>query len=300
MDVKPFVSVMLMSVLTLPIEAQASAAEDPVVTSARQSSVPTNAEARSIQRDYAAEQSEFSKNLAAARRGDASSYIKLAGHYMGGRGVARDYSKALFWLRKAEGQKDPAAFLELSWVYFNGFGVPQDFQKSYDYARLSRNAGGSNDGVTFLMRLIMRRIGANAFKCLEYGFVYQTPQFAQCHLQLDQAQKQASLFNQHAEIARQQYELERARYAQQLEEARLAKELAEKEQEARERRARSERLFQLSEDMLCPKEGPGGIFAEPVAGCGRNKNKPQAPTVNVFVQPEKKYCGATAAGPIRC
>lgn len=95
-------------------------------------------------------------------------------------------------------------------------------------------------------------------------------------------------------MARQQYEFERSRYEQQLADAKQAQERAEREEADRERRAAAERLRQLSEDMLSPNEGPG-IFAEPVAGCGRNKNKPQAPTVNVIVQPWAQEPGAWRA-----
>lgn len=49
-------------------------------------------------------------------------------------------------------------------------------------------------------------------------------------------------------------------------------------------KAASERLFAMRADMLCPKKTRGGIFAEPVVVCGRNKNEPKPPIVNVYVR----------------
>lgn len=275
---------------TLPSET------NPAITRSR---VPSSPAVEAAPRNYAAEQAQFAAALTAARTGDNASFIKLFRYYRAGWGVEMDYEKALFWLKKAEGQKVPEAYYELSYMYQIGWGVPQDSQKSYDYARLFKNSGGSDELVTFLTRSLKSRIGDNALKCLQYGFLYQTPQFAQCNLQLDQAQQQAALLSQQAAIARQQYEFERARYEQQLLEARQANALAQKEQEARERNAASQKMLQMSEDLLCPKVSPG-IFAEPVPGCGRNKHVPPPPTVNVFVQPSAKYCGATAAGRLPC
>lgn len=269
----------------------------PVLT---QSTAPSRPAVEAAPRNYAAEQAEFAGRLAAARAGDNASFIKLFRYYRAGWGVGKDEQKAIFWLKKAELNRVPESYFELSYMHQIGWGVPQDFQKSFDYARLFKNAGGTDEMVSFLNETLKSRVGGNAFACLRYGFLYQTPQFAQCNLQIDQAQQQAALLSQQAAINQKNYEFQRMLHEQQLLEARQAKELAQKEQEARERSAASQKLLEISADLLCPKVRRG-VFAEPVAGCGRNKHVPPPPTVNVFVQqPSAKYCGATAAGRLPC
>jgi TPR repeat protein len=227
--------------------------------------------------------------------------------YMNGTGVEKDDVKALFWTQRAEKAGLIEAKYTLALMHVQGEGVGQDLQKSYDYLNAYIKAGNTSPKTAELSERIKQSVGESGYSCMTYGFRQGTPSFAQCQMQADQAERlaqqqaqlsrqQAQFAQQQAQYARQQYELQAQQYQRQLAAERRA---LEREEQA-ERDAASERLFQMSEDMLCPKKTRGGIFAEPVAGCGRNKNEPKAPTVNVYVTPEKKYCGATAAGPLRC
>ena len=245
----------------------------------------------------------FRLALTAARANLPSAQSFVAFLYGYGEGTVKDAKKAMFWLQKSVDNKHPYAYNLMSIAYLRGDWIEMDIQRSYDFAQLA-NSSGYDTTKSFagasLMSEISRVAGPDSFSCMSYGFRQGTPSFSQCLMQTAQTQQlarqQAQLARQQAQYAQQQYQLQAQQYQRQLAAEKLALERAEQA----ERDAASERLFQMSADMLCPKKTRGGIFAEPVAGCGRNKNEPQAPTVNVYVTPEKKYCGATAAGPLRC
>jgi len=126
---------------------------------------------------------------------------------------------------------------------------------------------------------------------MSYGFRQGTPSFAQCLMQADQAERlaqqqaqlarqQAQFAQQQAQYAQQQYQLQAQQYQRQLAAEQQA---LEREKQAR-RDAAWDSLRQTAEDLACPKVSRG-MFAEPVAGCGRNKHVPPAPVVNVIVRP---------------
>ena len=52
--------------------------------------------------------------------------------YLDGQGVAQDYSKAYFWLRKAADQGNPDALNDLGYMYANGKGMPKDPKKGFE------------------------------------------------------------------------------------------------------------------------------------------------------------------------
>jgi hypothetical protein len=137
---------------------------------------------------------------------------------------------------------------------------------------------------------------ADASACESYGFAKGTNGFGNCMLQLRRER-----------IA---FQIEQMRYLQQAIAATEARTQALREAEAQARReaqaeregqrrrsaASSDRLRQLSEDMLCPKQYPGP-FAPPVAGCGSNKNAPRPSTTNIIVNTRVGDCEyRTAAG----
>jgi hypothetical protein len=226
--------------------------------------------------------------------------------YMTGTGVEKDDVKALFWTQRAEKAGLIEAKYTLALMYAQGGAVEQDLQKSYDYLNAYLKAGNTSPKTAELSESIKRIVGENGYSCMTYGFRQGTPSFAQCLMQADQAQRlaqqqaqlarqQAQFAQQQAQYAQQQYELQAQQYQRQLAAEQQA---LEREKEAK-RQAAWERLSQAAEDLACPKVGPG-MFAEPVAGCGRNKHVPPAPVVNVQVTTENKYCGRTAAGPIPC
>lgn len=249
---------------------------------------------------------DFDKALKAARAGDKSQFLTVVDMYMTGTEVEKDDIKALFWAQKAEKAGLIEAKYTLALMYAERGGVGQDLQKSYDYLSAYVKAANTSLKTAELSEIIKQSVGKNGYSCMSYGFRQATPSFAQCLMQADQAERiaqqqeqlsrqQAQFAQQQAQYARQQYELQAQQYQRQLAAEQQA---LEREKEAK-REAAWERLRQTAEDLACPKVGPG-MFAEPVAGCGRNKNVPPAPVVNVHVTNENKYCGRTAAGPIPC
>lgn len=245
---------------------------------------------------------DYGSMIKAARAGDTSAFVPLARYYMDGSGVSADPKKGLFWLRKAEQSRNPEAYPLLALAYLEGQGVPQDIQKAFSFVEVARNAGAESQSQE-IERILKQRFGDDAITCAGYGMALGTPQNGQCRLQLQQARqlaeqqaqlaRQQELFaQQQARFAQQQYELQAQQYQRQLAADRLARDA----QERAESRAASESLRQLSEDLLCPKQGPGP-FAPPVAGCGSNKHVPRPPTVNVIVNTEARDCRyRTAAG----
>jgi TPR repeat protein len=211
--------------------------------------------------------------------------------YMTGTGVEKDDVKALFWTQRAEKAGLIEAKYTLALMYAQGGAVEQDLQKSYDYLNAYLKAGNTSSKTAELSESIKRSVGENGYSCMTYGFRQGTPSFAQCLMQADQAERlaqqqaqlsrqQAQFAQQQAQYAQQQYELQAQQYQRQL----AAEKLALEREEQAERDAASARLFQMAEDFACPKVSRG-MFAEPVAGCGRNKHVPPAPVVNVIVRP---------------
>ena len=70
--------------------------------------------------------------------------------YDKGRGVPRDYVKAVGWYRKAAKQGRAIAQNNLGVMYENGRGVPQDYVRAHMWFSLaaSRFAPGSNRDIT--------------------------------------------------------------------------------------------------------------------------------------------------------
>lgn len=223
----------------------------------------------------------FRLTISAARRGDPRAQVVVARYYREGIGTEVDIQKSIYWLNEAVKKGDPAGFYNLSLAYIYGVGVTKDLQKGFDYAQSADRLGYS--GASKLLDFIKNSVGENNFTCMTYGFRQSTPDFGRCLLQLDQAQQQAALVRRQTEIAQGQLELERQRLEQQRLAAAEAQRLAEVERLAAERKRKSDALKAMSEDFLCPKKTPG-LFAEPVAGCGRNKNEPVPANVQVIIQ----------------
>lgn len=137
---------------------------------------------------------------------------------------------------------------------------------------------------------------ADAAVCESFGFTKGTSDFGNCMLQL--RRERTALQIEQIRYLKQAIAATEARRQALIEAEVQARREAQAEREAGRQRsaARSERLMQLSEDMLCPKQGPGA-FAPPVAGCGSNKNTTHPSTTNVIVNVEKRDCKyRTAAG----
>lgn len=232
--------------------------------------------------ENAIERPDFDGSLKAARAGDKSQFLPLASMYMTGTVVEKDAAKALFWIQKAESAGLAEAKLTLALLHAEGGIIEKNPQKAYDYLNAFVTAGNTSPRTAEITEKIKSTVGENAYSCMAYGFRLGTPNYSQCLMQTEQsqqiarqqaqlAQQQAQFAQQQAQYAEQQYQLQIQQYQRQL----AAEQEAREREEKAERQAASERLRQMSEDMLCPKKTKGGIFAEPVAGCGRNKNEPR-------------------------
>ena len=73
---------------------------------------------------------EFEDILKKADKGDAKAQINLGDMYYDGKGVPRDYKKALHWWAKAAEQGHAEAQYNLGWMCQNGKGVPQDYKQA--------------------------------------------------------------------------------------------------------------------------------------------------------------------------
>ena len=240
--------------------------------------------------EKAIQKADFEQSLKAARAGDASQFLPVALMYAKGAGVEKDDAKALFWIQKAESAGLAEAKFTLAVLHAEGQVVEKNFQKSFDYLNAYMMSEKSNQNAAVLSEHIKASVGPNEYSCMTYGFRQGTPNYSQCLMQTAQAQQlaeqQAQLARQQAQYAQQQAQFTQQQYQLQVQQY---ERLLAAEQEAREReekaknRELSERLFAISQDMFCPKKTRGGIFAEPVAGCGRNKYEPKPPIVNVYV-----------------
>jgi hypothetical protein len=252
------------------------------------SQVPVSSDHSNLGAEIARQKTEFDRSIKAARAGDTAQFLPVAAMYTAGAGIGKDDAKALFWIQKAESAGLTEAKYNLALLYAEGGAVGQDLQKSYDYLNEYIQAGNTSSKTAELTETIKQRVGSHGFSCMTYGFRQGTPNYSQCLMQTAQAERlahqQAQLAQQQALFAKQQYELQAEQYRRQIAAEKLAAEQAAKEQRERDRAKLSEELFKLSEDLLCPKKPGGGIFREPVAGCGRNKNEPRSPAPLTQIQ----------------
>lgn len=231
-------------------------------------------------RDYS---EAFRLTLAAARAGHPKAQANAAWYYGHGVGTVKNTTNAMFWLNKAVQSKDPFGYNLMAVTHLQGLWTEVDLQKAYDFAQKAKNAGYDTNK-TFrersLFAEIKRLAGSDNYECMTFGFRQGTPEFGQCMMQMAQSRQQQ-------EIARQQYQIQLQQLAQQVEadrqrlvEMQNAQAAADQRERVRRREEASDRLLEMSQDFLCPKTGPG-LFAEPVAGCGRNKNQPRPTEVIV-------------------
>lgn len=60
--------------------------------------------------------------------------------YNHGRGVPKNYQKGVYWLRKAAVQGDAPAEIDMGVAYFTGRGVPRDYVQAYKWFALAKSA----------------------------------------------------------------------------------------------------------------------------------------------------------------
>lgn len=63
----------------------------------------------------------------------ASSQAKLGGLYLYGVGTTKDYTKAIYWLKKAANQNNSEAEYQLGEVYYFGYGLGKDYKTAFDW-----------------------------------------------------------------------------------------------------------------------------------------------------------------------
>ena len=99
---------------------------------------------------FAFAQDSASDYRAAAERGDKVAQYELSRCYSNGKGVEKDDTQAVFWVRKSALQGHSRAQSVLGVHYYYGTGVEQDKKEAmYWFARAERNEDGSFVG-TFL------------------------------------------------------------------------------------------------------------------------------------------------------
>ena len=88
--------------------------------------------------------SDFDKDLAAAKRGDASAQANVGYCYYEGEGVSQDYKQAAYWFRKAADQGNAEAQYYLGLCYYNGQGVAEDDTQAVSWFRKAANQGDAD------------------------------------------------------------------------------------------------------------------------------------------------------------
>ena len=81
------------------------------------------------------------RDLCAAKSGDASAQFKMGLRYDLGKGVPKNYTESVKWLRKAAEQGLAEAQYNLGSMYVDGLGVPQDFTEAIQWFRKAAEQG---------------------------------------------------------------------------------------------------------------------------------------------------------------
>lgn len=68
--------------------------------------------------------------LNSAEAGDTQAQVRLGLKYHKGRGIARDYKKALMWYERAAAQGNAEAMFRLGQLYYSGLGMKRNYKKS--------------------------------------------------------------------------------------------------------------------------------------------------------------------------
>src|SRR5208282_1312067 len=76
-----------------------------------------------------------------ADQGNAVAQIYLGAMYRDGKGMAKDYSQAVAWFRKAADQGDFVTPINIAGMYLHGLGVPQDYTQAARWYRRDADKG---------------------------------------------------------------------------------------------------------------------------------------------------------------
>lgn len=85
--------------------------------------------------------SELSLLISRAEHGDGEAEYRLGLRFLEGDELPQDYSKALYWLRKACENNNENALNEIGNCYYHAIGVEQDVRKAVYYYEKSSNMG---------------------------------------------------------------------------------------------------------------------------------------------------------------
>ena len=77
----------------------------------------------------------------AAEQGDTKAQLNLAVMFRYGTGVTEDFTQAVYWYKKAAEQGDTKAQLSLAEMYASGDGVPENFVLAYKWGNLASARG---------------------------------------------------------------------------------------------------------------------------------------------------------------
>ena len=84
---------------------------------------------------------DFASDLEKAKKGDPEAQNTVGVAYYDGKGVAQDYTQAVYWYRKAAEQGYFDAQNDLGTAYYNGKGVPQDYTQAVYWFRKAAEQG---------------------------------------------------------------------------------------------------------------------------------------------------------------
>ena len=91
-----------------------------------------------------------------AERGDAVAQYRLGLAYCLGRGVKKDYSEAVKWLRRSADQGHAKAQYYLGFCYSVGKGVAKDAQTAYGWSLLA--VSGGYDKASSMLRSLKKSL----------------------------------------------------------------------------------------------------------------------------------------------
>ncbi|MCK5231404.1 MAG: sel1 repeat family protein, partial [Desulfobulbaceae bacterium] len=79
--------------------------------------------------------------IAQAEKGSSEAQVKLGHAYFEGKGISRDYKKAIFWYQKAADQGDAKGQRALGARYEFGYGVEKDSVKAAYWYKKAADQG---------------------------------------------------------------------------------------------------------------------------------------------------------------
>lgn len=107
--------------------------------------------------------------LPLARDGDASAQYNVGQLYRLGRGVPRDYEKAVQWYAKAAEQRHSAARHNLAVIYEKGLGVPIDYAKAVQWYE---KAASQDFGIAQFNLAVMYSLGQGTKRDLVKAYTW--------------------------------------------------------------------------------------------------------------------------------